>query len=266
MGEDDAAMAHGLDGTLVEPDWLPLTLEEVRAVLSRYPMAGKPDRLLTVSPRPLSAASVVATSGAPVFVKRHHAAVRDMEGLREEHHFMAHLRARGVTAPEVFATEAGETAIQIGDWTYEVHAIPPGIDLYADAISWTPFRSEVHAYSAGAALARCHVAAKGYEAPARRYRPLVAGFTIFAAAQPEEEFDRYVGERPALYAYLRTRSCRDETMALLKPFHAELAPMLPQLAPLWTHNDWHSSNLMWSDRSANARRHGGDRLWAGRPH
>jgi Ser/Thr protein kinase RdoA (MazF antagonist) len=253
MDANDATMTHGLDGTLVEPDWPPLTLAEVREVLSRYPAAGRPAKLLTVSPRPLSAASVVATSGAPVFVKRHHAVVRDMEGLREEHRFMAHLRARGVTAPEVFATEAGETAIQIGEWTYEVHAIPPGIDLYADAISWTPFRSEDHAYSAGAALARCHVAAKGYEAPARRNRPLVAGFTIFASAQPEEEFDRYVGERPALYAYLRARSCREETMALLKPLHAELAPMLPQLAPLWTHNDWHSSNLMWSDRSANAR-------------
>jgi len=29
--------------------------------------------------------------------------------------------------------------------------------------------------------------------------------------------------------------------------------LLPALTPLWTHNDWHASNLMWSDAGANAR-------------
>ena len=46
MREKDAlamsttAKAHGLDGTLVEPDWPPLTLAEVRALLCRcFPAA-----------------------------------------------------------------------------------------------------------------------------------------------------------------------------------------------------------------------------------
>ena len=42
MDANDATMTHGLDGTLVEPDWPPLTLAEVREVLSRYPAAGRP--------------------------------------------------------------------------------------------------------------------------------------------------------------------------------------------------------------------------------
>ena len=29
------AKAHGMDGTLVEPDWPPLTLAEVRSLLAR---------------------------------------------------------------------------------------------------------------------------------------------------------------------------------------------------------------------------------------
>ena len=29
--------AHGLDGSLVEPDWPPLTLAEVRLLLERFP-------------------------------------------------------------------------------------------------------------------------------------------------------------------------------------------------------------------------------------
>jgi hypothetical protein len=31
------ALAHGMDGTLVVPDWPPLTLEEVRPLLREFP-------------------------------------------------------------------------------------------------------------------------------------------------------------------------------------------------------------------------------------
>ena len=33
-----------------------------------------------------------------------------------------------------------------------------------------------------------------------------------------------------------------------------LLPLLPALAPLWTHNDLHASNLFWSDAGPNADR------------
>lgn len=246
------AITHGLDGRLVEPDWPPLTLDEVRGLLRCYPSPGKPVRFLTVSPRPFSAAGVVATDREPIFVKRHHVSVRDVEGLCEEHRLMAALRANGVAAPRVFASVKGETALRIGEWTYELHERARGVDLYEDAISWTPFRFSEHAYAAGQALARFHQAVGEFTAIPRRKRQLVAGFTIFASPQPVEEFDRYVAARPALGEYLRTRSCRSEALELLMPFHHELRPLLPSLSPLWTHNDWHASNLLWSDGGANA--------------
>src|SRR5580692_7331079 len=151
------AKTHGLDGTLVEPDWPPFTLEELRGLLRYYPAVGKLKQVLTVSPRPFSAASVVAADIGRVFIKRHHVTVRSVEGLREEHRFMAHLRTNGVAAPRVFDARSGETAIKLGEWIYEVHDTPTGLDLYEDAISWTPFRSEGHAHSAGKALARLHI-------------------------------------------------------------------------------------------------------------
>ena len=40
---------------------------------------------------------------------------------------------------------------------------------------------------------------------------------------------------------------------MLAPFHAELRPLLPSLHPLWTHNDLHASNLLWSDGGDEAR-------------
>ncbi len=200
----------------------------------------------------------MATDIGRVFIKRHHVTVRNVEGLREEHRFMAHLRTNGVAVPRVFAAQSGETAIKLGEWTYEVHDTPMGIDLYEEAISWTPFRSVGHAYSAGQALARLHNASRGFEATARRNRQLVAGFTIFGSPNPRERFDRYVAARPALAAYLAARTCREEALVLLAPFHLELLPLIPALPPLWTHNDWHASNLMWSDAGVNARGSGGD--------
>lgn len=253
MEAKNEAITHGLDGRLVEPDWPPLTLDEVRGLLRFYPAVGKPVRFLTVSPRPFSAASVVATDGEPIFVKRHHVSVRDVEGLREEHRLMAHLRANGIAAPRVFATAKGETALRLGEWTYEIHEVAPGIDLYEDAISWTPFRSSDHAYAAGQALARFHETVRGFKAMPRTKRQLVAGFTIFASLHPGEEFNRYVAARPALGEYFRARRCGTEALELLMPFHGELRPLLATLSPLWTHNDWHASNLLWSDGGASAR-------------
>ena len=104
----------------------------------------------------------------------------------------------------------------------------------------------------GKAMARMHRAAEGYDAPVRRGRPLVAGFTIFASRDPRAEFDGYVEARPALGQYLAARNCREEALELLAPFHEELLPLLPVLKPLWTHNDLHPSNLFWSDEGSDA--------------
>jgi Ser/Thr protein kinase RdoA (MazF antagonist) len=305
------AKAHGLDGTLVEPDWAPLTLDELRSLLDQFPECGEPLRILSTSPRPFSAAGVVAVdkagtgcanafqsaSGVPrglkpqflsvihstaeavpfqgpivhgaaeavpfqdpicatggrVFVKRHHRAVRDAEGLAEEHRFLTHLRASGASVPRVLATASGQTAIECGDWTYEVHDIPEGCDLYEDALSWTPFRTATHAYSAGEALARLHLASRNFTAPPRKPRPLVASFTIFAADDPYAEMVHYLAQRRALRDDAATLTGCGQALDLLAPFHAELLPLLPALSPLWTHNDLHASNLFWSESSPDAR-------------
>jgi Ser/Thr protein kinase RdoA (MazF antagonist) len=246
------AKAHGMDGSLVDPDWPSLTLAELRPLLAQFPELGEPTHILSASPRPFSAAGVVATRSARVFIKRHYRAVRDREGLLEEHRFLSHLLTHGAAVPRVFASETGETAIESGDWIYEVHEIPPGIDLYEDAISWTPFHSAAHAHSAGAALARLHVAAQNFNTPPRHPRPLVASFTIFVAADPSVAMKRYLAARPSLSANRPVHACAEQSLELLAPFHAKLAPLLPALAPLWTHNDLHASNLFWSDAGPSA--------------
>jgi len=127
------------------------------------------------------------------------------------------------------------------------------VDLYEDALSWTPFFSTQHARSAGEALARLHIAAQEFNAPRRKSQPLVASFTIFAAEDPNPAMERYLAARTALASDEATRQNCDEALELLAPFYAELSPFLPALESLWTHNDLHASNLFWSDASDAAR-------------
>jgi Ser/Thr protein kinase RdoA (MazF antagonist) len=249
----DNAKAHGMEGNLVVPDWPSLTLTELRALFSRFPALGEPLEIVTESPRPLSAAGVVNTSAGKIFVKRHHFTVRDREGLLEEHAFMTHLADAAMSVPRVIASAAGETAIELGEWTYEVHGIPQGIDLYEDAISWTPFRTAAHAYSAGQALARLHLASEGFNAPRRKPQPLVASFTIFAEQDARAALNSYLAARPVLAMNNAVVACCDHALQLLEPFHAQLKPLLPGLGSLWTHNDLHCSNLLWSGAGDDAK-------------
>jgi Ser/Thr protein kinase RdoA (MazF antagonist) len=166
---------------------------------------------------------------------------------------MSYLRARGAPVPLVYASSSGETALERNEWSYEVHETPAGVDIYENALSWTPFRSKQHALSAGETLARLHLASHGFDAPRRKVQPLVASFTIFAANDPVAAMEHYLAARPALAGNAVARERCDEALKLLAPFHAELRPLLPTLNPLWTHNDLHASNLLWSDPSDRAQ-------------
>jgi Ser/Thr protein kinase RdoA (MazF antagonist) len=154
--------------------------------------------------------------------------------------------------PAVLADEDGETAIRTGPWTYEVHVLAEGLDLYEQELSWTPFHSTQQALAAGRALAELHLAAAGYDAPPRKTQPLVASFSIFASEEPLPVLERYLAERPALAEYLAKRDWRAQTEAALMPFHAGLQRWVGSLKPLWTHNDLHASNLLWSSDAEDA--------------
>lgn len=244
--------AHGLDGKLVAPDWPPLTRDEVQGVLRGFDSFAGTVQLLSVSPRPFSAASVVRVGSRRIFVKRHARQVRDAASLGEEHAFMAHLRGQGASVPLVLADRNGTTAIEIDNWTYEIHELPRGIDLYEEAVSWTPFFHTAHTHSAGRALAQLHLASVGFSAPARTNRPLIAGFSIFADMKPLDALQTYLDARPGLKRYVNHTGWLVEAMDLLLPFHEQMLPLLPSLVTLWTHNDLHPSNLFWSSADANA--------------
>jgi Ser/Thr protein kinase RdoA (MazF antagonist) len=244
---------HGLADDSVPPDWPALRMDELAPLLRRYPTIGAPRALRWHSPRPLSAAALVATDAGEVFVKRHHRRVRSVATLGEEHRFIAHLRAGGMPIPEVMADMDGQTAIAIGEWIYEIHAVADGIDLYRDTVSWSPVGELGHARAAGRMLAALHDAAAGYAADQRDTHILVARSELLAAADPVRTLGQQLNDRPGLADYLQQREWPADLRRMLAPWHDTLAPRVAQQPALWTHNDWHVSNLCWSDTGANAR-------------
>jgi Ser/Thr protein kinase RdoA (MazF antagonist) len=247
-----AGRVHGMGKDLVEPDWSPLTSEEVMAVLAGYPPAAGGEVIAWRSPRPMSAAALIDRPGGAVFVKRHDTRVRTVAQLGVEHAFIDHLRARGVPVPAVLRTATGATATQFGDFVYEVHEAARGLDLYRDALSWSPFASLGHARAAGAALARLHRAAAGFPLPARAPGVLISGCDVITAPDPLAEVSRQLGPRPVLAGYLAERAWQADLARHHLPVIRRAAPLLARLARQWGHGDWHPSNLTWTSAAGDA--------------
>ena len=276
QGPGPDGLVHGMGRELVAPDWPPLTDDEVRLVLAAYPACGdaRPGGLPVVawrSPRPMSAAGLVRCPGGQrpgmsVFVKRHHRAVRSTAQLVAEHALATYLRLRGVPVPSVLADTDGATVAEQGEFRYEVHEVADGVDLYRDAVSWSPFTSLGHARAAGAALARLHDAAAAFPLPERPPAPLLSSCAVVTAvgpapADPARPGDpggtvgltspagavaRFAAGLPGLTAYLSTRDWQADVEEYLRAPIERAAPLLAALPRQWGHGDWHPSNLTWT--------------------
>lgn len=236
MSDDDLVFGMGAE-SIVPRDWPSLTLPEAEAVLGE-----EVAEIEWRSPRPLSTtARIRLADGRRLIVKRLPLGLRTPEALAEEHGFMDHVRERGIPVP------AARTAGVRGDFVYEVQELGEGQDMYQSAFSWSPYTPSYHVGVAGVMLGRLHRAAEGYEAPTRPWRPLKSGLSVFGSADPIAAIEQLAARRPQLGDFLAARDWRSDVERLMLPFHERLAPFRDQLAPLWTHNDWHGTNLLWED-------------------
>ncbi|NII10270.1 phosphotransferase [Oleiagrimonas sp. C23AA] len=237
---------HGLAADETAPDWPPITGAELATLFARFADMAPWRAPHWHSPRPLSAACLVHTEQGELFIKRHHQSVRSAPTLAEEHTFMAHLRQHGAGVPQVVADAEGQTAIALGEWTYEVHTPVDGVDLYRELVSWEPLTCLAHAHAAGLALAQLHDAAEGFIAPKRSTHILVARSELITCADAVATLQAQLPGRPALANYLAGRDWQQELRTALGPDAAERAAKLAAEPRLWTHSDWHASNLAWS--------------------
>lgn len=243
---------HGWDSDQIARYRPRLEDADVATLLARFPDLLGPTRILWRSPRPFSAVARVQTPVGEVFVKRQHRCVRTPVALGEEHALLAHLRRRDIAVPRVLADVDGMTAIPMGEWVYEVQAPAAGIDLYRDTPSWTPLRQLGHARHAGRMLARLHQAAADFGAMQRSATRLVTRDDALRAPDLHAAVESQWAWRPGLAAYLAGRDGWRGELAPLAARHRSLQPRLAALPRLWTHGDWHASNLCWTDAGDDA--------------
>lgn len=238
---------HGMGNTLKKADWPDIKEAELEQVLRHFPCAGKLHSIVWRSPRPFSAAARIITEHGMLFVKRHSHALRTPCDLKDEHNFIQHLKQQGIPVASLLKTNNYKTIISHDGWTYEVHAIANGLDIYQDRTSWTPFLNTGHAHAAGSMLALVHKASKSYKAPARHTRLLVSDNRLIRQADPLKALAADLPYRPGLANFLREREWeQDINTHLIQPYHANAYPILNTTPLLWTHGDWHASNLLWS--------------------
>lgn len=238
-------LVQGLHDDAVAADWPAISDREIAWLRGRFAQLDGDCRVLWHSPRPMSAAAIVGSRSGRIFVKRHHRSVRTAASLAEEHRFIVHLADAGMPVPNVLQDRQGTTALEHGDWTYELHAVGEGLDLYRDAPSWTPLTDLGQAREAGRMLATLHRASAGYSAPQRSTHLLVARDDLIRAADPIATLKRDLAERPALADYLACKPWENDLRQSVLPWHADLVERLQVEPPLWAHNDWHVSNLLW---------------------
>jgi Ser/Thr protein kinase RdoA (MazF antagonist) len=243
---------HGMGHELTAPDWPPLTDDEVAAVLGRHGPSDPPV-VTWRSPRPMSAAALAGVGELAVFVKRHHSSVRNPAQLAAEHALIGYLRDLAQPVPAVLRLAGGQSVLRRGPWCYEAHELAGGMDLYRDAVSWSPYAHLGHAYAAGAALARLHLAAADFARPARPPAVLMNSCQVIAAADPLAEVNRLTTGRPGLAAYLAQRGWPADFGEFVAPLIRRAAPLLAELPRQWGHGDWHPSNLTWTSAAPDAQ-------------
>ncbi len=244
MSENLRSSAEDLK--VVEPHWPPLADDELHRLLQHYPHLGAFCERLTVSMRPLSAASLVRTEQAVVFVKRQHPRTRSVDDLEREHRFIAHLKQRGVPVPGIYATAAGHTVVTMDDWRYEVQEAAEGEDSYGAKHTWSPFFSRAQAYSAGRAMAQLHQAAADFPLrEPRPHRPMTAQFELANAPDLVAAIAASLHDRPRLREFLERRPWQAAIEQAHGPFQRQLAPQLASLPRWYTHGDWQANNLFY---------------------
>lgn len=243
---------HGMGTELEQKDWVNMTLQDLLCLQPDYPELAGELALLWHSPRPFSSASIVATAQGQYLIKRSHCSFRSVADLLQEHAFIQHLDAKGLEVSQVLSNAAGVTATAIGEWIYEVHHKLTAQDIYAEHHSWKSFFYPDHAYSAGQLLAKLHHAAADFCQQARDTQYLIANQRLLESTSLLQAIQQRIQASKGLRDYFQNQHFSAEFVQQLEQFHQLLLPVLPKLQRLWTHNDLHASNMLWTDNSPHA--------------
>lgn len=256
-------LGHGMGSDWENKDWAHITVPELHRLQPHYPCLQGNVQILWCSPRPFSSAvlvevtQVLASTGQTnlhsYFIKRSHRSFRNAQDILQEHAFLQHLASKDIPVATLIASNCGLTALEMGDWTYEVYEKAVGFDLYVDQQSWTPFFYTEHAAKVGSLLAKLHIAMQDFpESHGRSAHYLVSNQQLLESENIVMAIQQRIENSPELSRYFADKNLDTVFLERIFQTHHKIKHVMQHTAKIWTHNDLHASNLFWSAQSANA--------------
>ena len=256
-------LGHGMGSDWENKDWAHITVPELHRLQSYYPCLQGSVKILWCSPRPFSSAVLIevvqalASTGQtnlhPYFIKRSHRSFRRAQDILQEHAVLQHLASKNIPVATLITSNCGQTALELGDWTYEVYEKAAGFDLYVDQQSWTPFFYTEHAAKVGSLLAKLHIAMQDFpELHGRSTRYLVSNQQLLESESIVTAIQQRIDNSPELSRYFADKNLDAVFLERIFQTHRKIKHVLQQATKIWTHNDLHASNLFWSTQSADA--------------
>ena len=253
MAEQRASLGHGMGESLELKDWQDISAADLAQLQQLYPQLQGQAAVLWRSPRPFSSAMLIQVNQAAYFIKRSHRSFRTAADLKQEHQLIQHLAEQQLPLPKIICSKDGATAVELDDWSYEVHEKAPGLDLYADHLSWKPFFCAGHAAQAGKMLAALHKAAENYPAvQGRGAQQLISNQDLLLSDDIAQAIRQRIPNSPALSAYFADQELDQAWLSQLAHVHEKVKTAMQRAPKIWTHNDLHASNLLWSENSDQA--------------
>ena len=256
-------LGHGMGNDWENKDWVHITVPELHHLQPYYPCLQGSVQILWCSPRPFSSAVLVevmqalASTGQTnfhsYFIKRSHRSFRRAQDILQEHAVLQHLASKNIPVATLISSNCGQTALELGDWTYEVYEKAAGFDLYVDQQSWTPFFYTEHAAKVGSLLAKLHTAMQDFpELHGRSTRYLVSNQQLLESESIVTAIQQRIDNSPELNRYFADKNLDAVFLERIFQTHRKIKHVLQQATKIWTHNDLHASNLFWSTQGADA--------------
>lgn len=256
-------LGHGMGSDWENKDWLHITVPELHRLQSYYPCLQGSVKIMWCSPRPFSSAVLIevmqalASTGQtnlyPYCIKRSHRSFRRAQDILQEHAVLQHLASKNIPVATLISSNCGQTALEVGDWTYEVYEKAAGFDLYIDQQSWTPFFYTEHAAKVGSLLAKLHTAMQDFpELHGRSTRYLVSNQQLLESENIVMAIQQRIDNSPELSRYFADKNLDAVFLESIFQTHRKIKHVLQQATKIWTHNDLHASNLFWSTQGADA--------------
>ncbi len=209
-------------------------------VLAAYPGIGSAEILRDgLSPNSLTCAFRCAAGD---FVAKGTRAGRKAPGwLAREHEVMLHAAAAGSPVPRPLVTSGGSTIVTQDGVEWALYETGLGEDRYQAASVFEPFRTLAEAFSAGAALARLHLALGELALPARPFLGPVAQCELVFSPDPARAVERLCRGTPALPDF-------QDAIAMFGALRPAGAPPPPAVI----HGDWIKRNLFFDGPDVSA--------------